>query len=190
VHYLSGVQSQQARQTTARVEWQITVMAKRKSYDDKFRASAVVMLQAQGYPEKKGALTSVANHLSVPAMTISRWFNAAQNPPPNILVNEKKEELADLFEDAARTYLKHAVNEDVVDNVPGQAALTAAAIAVDKMQLLRNLPTAIISIVPQVVKALEAAGYDPVQVFNDLIAQAAAEQSEPREPSTEERRAS
>lgn len=143
---------------------------KRKSYDDKFRASAVVMLQAAGYPDKKGALTYVAEHLKVPAMTISRWFNSRQNAPPNELVTEKKAELADLFEDAARAYLQHAVNPLVIEEVPGQAAMTAAAIATDKMQLLRGLPTSIVAVLPDLVKAMEAAGLNPSDVFNNMLA--------------------
>lgn len=152
--------------------------AKRKQYSDKFRAGIVAMLQSEGYPEQKGALARVSAYCQVPAMTISRWFKQTNNPPPNELVTEKKEELADLFEKAARVYITHAVKDDVVDQVAGQAAMTAAGIAVDKMQLLRGLPTAIISIIPQVVKALEDAGYDPVKVFNDLIAEAATKQQE------------
>lgn len=151
---------------------------KRKQYSDKFRAGIVAMLQSEGYPVTKGALVTVSKYCGVPSMTISRWFKATQNPAPNELVTEKKEELADLFENAARVYIRHAVTPDVVEQVAGQAAMTAAGIAVDKMQLLRGLPTAIISIIPQVVKALEAAGYDPVQVFNDLIAQAAVTEQE------------
>jgi len=70
-------------------------MAKRKSYDDDFRASAVVMLESQGYPQIEGALTAVAKHLNVPQRTLSRWFNGEQNPPPDQLVKEKKGELTE-----------------------------------------------------------------------------------------------
>jgi PBSX family phage terminase large subunit len=48
------------------------------------------MLEAQGYPATKGALTAVANHLGVHARTLSRWFNKEQNPPPDQLVSEKR----------------------------------------------------------------------------------------------------
>lgn len=146
---------------------------KRRQYDDKFRASIVAMLAASGYPDRKGALHEIAKHVGVPDMTISRWFKAQQNPPPNELVNEKKEELADLFESAARTYLKHAVDPDVVGEVPGQSAMTAAAIAVDKMQLLRGLPTEIVGMLPDVLAALKALGQEPSDVFNRIIQRAA-----------------
>jgi hypothetical protein len=114
-------------------------MSKRKRYDDKFRAGAVVMLQAQGYPDTKGALTKVANHLHVPAMTISRWFRAAQNPPPHDLVTEKeldlvallKTELTQIFT-AFPTARPDASFKDLA---------TAAGIMIDKLQLLENKPT-------------------------------------------------
>lgn len=131
------------------------------------------MLAASGYPERKGALHEVAQHVGAPDMTISRWFKAQQNPPPNELVTEKKEELADIFENAARVYLQHAVDPDVVDAVPGQAAMTSAAIAVDKMQLLRGLPTEIVGMLPEVLAALKVLGQEPADVFNRIIQRAA-----------------
>jgi hypothetical protein len=48
-----------------------------------------------------------------------------------------------LFESAARKYLAHASKDDVVDQTRGRDAVFSAAIATDKMQLLRNLPTSI-----------------------------------------------
>jgi transposase-like protein len=67
-------------------------MARRKRYTDEFRASAVLMLEAAGYPETEGALSRVADHLGMHYQTLSRWFRAIQNPPPRELVQEKKED--------------------------------------------------------------------------------------------------
>lgn len=36
-------------------------------YDDEFRASAVLMLEAAGYPDTEGALARVSELLGVPA---------------------------------------------------------------------------------------------------------------------------
>lgn len=58
-------------------------MKKRKSYDDEFRASAVLMLQAAGYPERLGAMLQVAMALNVPTRTLRRWYCGEQNPPPS-----------------------------------------------------------------------------------------------------------
>jgi transposase-like protein len=143
---------------------------KRRQYDDKFRASTVVMLQSEGYPHKPGALTYVAKHVGVPAMTISRWFKASNNPPPHELVTEKKEELADVFERVAYKYLRHAESEDVIDAVAGNAAVVTAATAVDKMRLLRGLPTEIVQVLPGLVAAMQDAGLSPADVFNNMLA--------------------
>lgn len=114
-------------------------MAKRKRYDDKFRASAVVMLEAAGYPHRKGALAEVAKHLGVAAMTISRWFRASQNPPPNEIVTEKAADLRTLLELELRAALgaMAGVRPDAAYRELG----TVAGILFDKLQLLEGKPT-------------------------------------------------
>lgn len=116
-------------------------MAKRKQYDDEFRASAVLMLEAQGYPTKKGALTAVANHLNVPARTLSRWFNREQNPPPDRIVSEKRGELVERLESVAHQILD--VLPESLDEASTQQLATALGILLDKRQLLSNKPTEI-----------------------------------------------
>lgn len=114
-------------------------MAKRKQYDDKFRASAVVMLEAAGYPDKPGALTQTAKHLGVPAMTLSRWFKAKNNPPPNELVTEKRLELIDLVKNELDAIFR------AMPAVRGEASYrdlgTVAGILADKKQLLEGKAT-------------------------------------------------
>lgn len=153
-------------------------MAKRRRYDDQFRASAVVMLEAAGYPTQKGALSSVAAHLSVPVMTLRGWYTAEHNPPPTELRNEKKEELADLFEDVARKYIAHAAKSDVIEGVAGNTAVIAAATAVDKMRLLRGLPTEIVQLIPDVIAALRMLNQEPSDVFNAIIQRARQKQEQ------------
>lgn len=152
-------------------------------YSDEFRASAIAMLEGAGFASSKSkAVEQVERYYKgkVSKRTLFRWGNGENNPAPAKLVTEKKEDLADVFERVAYKYLKHAEHEDVIDEVSGNAAVVTAATAVDKMRLLRGLPTEIISIIPLVVDALKGAGYDPVQVFNDIIAEAAARQQELR----------
>lgn len=112
---------------------------KRKRYDDKFRASAVVMLEAAGYPEQKGALSHVADHLRVPAMTLSRWFKQSNNPPPNELVTEKRTDfLANLK--ALAWKLSDAIPSKIEDANLQQVG-TVLGIVVDKAQLLEGKAT-------------------------------------------------
>lgn len=114
-------------------------MAKRRQYDDKFRASVVVMLQSQGYPAIKGALTHVANHVGVPAMTISRWFHATSNPPPNELVNEKRGDLVELLRDLV--YKLVGAMPDKIEEAALQQQGTVLGIVIDKLQLLEGKAT-------------------------------------------------
>lgn len=114
-------------------------MNRRRRYDDKFRASAVVMLEAAGYPEQKGALIRVANHLGVPESTLRGWESEEHNPPPAQLRAEKKEELT--FELKNLAYeLVTAMRGNIHDaNLVQQA--TTFGIIVDKWQLLEGKPT-------------------------------------------------
>ena len=115
------------------------MMPKRKSYDDKFRASAVVMLEAAGYPTEKGALQKVADNLGVPAMTISRWFKKSNNPAPNDLVNEKAIDLLEAIRHELGAVFGEMPNAREFASYKDLA--TAAGILIDKLQLLENKPT-------------------------------------------------
>ena len=112
---------------------------RRQHYDDEFRASAVLMLEAAGYPGQKGALSQVANRLSVPESTLRGWFSGAHNPPPAKVRAEK------------RIDLREAIREELAGIFPAMAErrqeatyrelATAAGILIDKDQLLSGQPT-------------------------------------------------
>jgi hypothetical protein len=153
-------------------------------YTDEFRATAIAMLVGAGFEKNKTkAVDEVAQYYrgKVAKRTLFRWGNGENSPAPAKLVTVKKEDLADVFERVAYTYLKHAESEDVVDEVSGNAAVTTAATAVDKMRLLRGLPTEILGLLPDVLEALRVLGQEPSDVFNRIIQRAAqhAEQSRP-----------
>jgi len=114
-------------------------MTKRQHYDDKFRASAVVMLEAAGYPDAKGALARTAKRVGVPSPTLHRWVREKNNPPPSELVSEKKGELIDWI---------NLELEAVFGVMPGKRndasyrdLMTGVGILVDKRQLLSGKPT-------------------------------------------------
>lgn len=135
-------------------------MAKRRRYTDDFRASAVLMLEAAGYPDEYGSLTAVSKKIEVPPRTLSRWFKKEQNPPPDQLVKEKRGELVERLEDLAHTLID-AIYKDLDENgVDAVKGMTATAIAIDKLQLLRNRPTAIVKL----QRALEDGRITPDQV--------------------------
>ncbi len=112
---------------------------KRKNYDDKFRANAVLLLEGAGYPDTKGALTRVANNVGVPAPTLHRWFRAKNNPPPSELVNEKRPELIDLIRSEIYGVLKTLPKER--KDADYRTLVTGLGILVDKLQLLEGKAT-------------------------------------------------
>lgn len=73
--------------------------------------------------------------------------------------------LTSYFAETAMNYLKHANQEYVIAEMKGKDAVMAAAIAVDKMRLLLNLPTEIIEILPDVLAAIEKTGRNPYEVL-------------------------
>lgn len=114
-------------------------MAKKPRYDDKFRAGAMVMLEAAGWPHTEGALTRTAAHLKIPARTLSRWANGENNPAPDELVIEKRAELADLLRQEIRSALNAmgTVRPDASYRDLG----TVIGILTDKLQLITGEPT-------------------------------------------------
>ena len=114
-------------------------MRARKRYDDKFRASAVVMLEAAGYPDRKGALSQVGRNLGVPISTLRGWYNATRNPAPAELRNEKRMSLAEML----KAEINGALGE--MPNARQDAGYrdlgTVAAILIDKLQLLEGKAT-------------------------------------------------
>lgn len=144
-------------------------MGQRRRYDDKFRASATVMLEAAGYPEQKGALDRVAKHLGIPAPTLHRWANGKNNPPPSDVVSEKKAELTTELKNLAYE-LVAAMRLNVHDaNLVQQA--TTFGIVVDKWQLLDGKPTWR----GEVINLLKEGKVTPEEVMDDLGSELAEE---------------
>ena len=112
---------------------------KRRRYDDKFRANAVIMLQAAGYPDKKGSLQRVANHLSVPSSTLHGWVNGNSNPPPSDVQIEKKEDvIAAIQNELARLFPEL---DKARQDATYRELMVAMGIMVDKWLLLAGEPT-------------------------------------------------
>ena len=141
--------------------------SKHPTYDDQFRASAVCMLQSQGYPEVEGALTIVSKHLRVPARTLSRWFNGEQNPPPDQLVNEKKEDLRSLY--LKEIYAVMKVLPEKRDDASYGTLASAQGIFFDKIRLLDNLPTEIVGVLSDVMAAIHKRGLKASEVFEAML---------------------
>jgi hypothetical protein len=130
-------------------------MTERRRYDDKFRASAVVMLRAAGYPDKKGALTDVAKHIGVQPRVLSRWFTGEQNPPPDQVVSEKATELKDML-DAELAALFGAMPAARAEATYRDLGVVGG-ILMDKKLLLEGKPTDRVAIQNELTDAERAA---------------------------------
>lgn len=111
----------------------------RRRYTDEFRAATVLMLEASGYPDKKGALQDVSNHVGVASMTISRWFHASRNPAPNEVVTIKREDILALI----KKQLNRALQEmdDAAKDADYRSLALSVGILTDKMELLEGRAT-------------------------------------------------
>lgn len=126
----------------------------RRKYSDREKAEALAMLSANG-----GNVLKTARELNIPERTLNDWSHLernAQNPNSRHMTSPgyareiaqlrdgKEKELAAMFEQVARKYLAHAYEDSVVNNTRGRDAVFSAAIAVDKVQVLRGQPTQIV----------------------------------------------
>ncbi len=113
-------------------------MTKRR-YNDEFRTSAVLMLEAAGYPGKEGSLAQVSKHVSVPRSTLQGWFNGTRNPPPPDMRHEKRIDLLSAIQ-TELAYIFPAM-ADRRQDASYRELVTAAGILIDKLQLLSGKPT-------------------------------------------------
>jgi transposase-like protein len=114
-------------------------MAKRRRYTDEERATLMVMLQSEGYPNKLGALKKVAEYASIHPHVLRRWWQAKQNPPPNKLVAHKKIDLREAInKELAAIFEEMKTARSTADY---RELGTVAGILFDKKQLLEDKPT-------------------------------------------------
>lgn len=108
-------------------------------YSDDYRAGAVLLLQAAGWPHTPGALERTAGHLNIRHQTLLRWATGQQNPPPHRTVQGKRPELAELFRTELAAILE-AMNTTRADASYRDLGIVAGILA-DKLQLLTGNAT-------------------------------------------------
>lgn len=108
----------------------------RRRYSDEERAGAVAALSAN-----EGNLTRTSEQLGIPISTLEGWAKGTRHPEVSAAAQGKKGPLADHLEEVAHL---------LIDAMPGKIAdatldkiAIALGIAVDKIRLLRDLPTTI-----------------------------------------------
>lgn len=109
-------------------------------WTDEERAAAILLLEAAGYPQRKGALTQVADNLKIPATTLRRWHLGISNPPPAETVKRKRIDLRK----AIRAEIDAALHEMGMarQDASYRDLGTVMGILFDKLQLLNGDSTA------------------------------------------------
>lgn len=108
----------------------------RRRYTDDDRATALAVLDSND-----GNITRTARETGIPASTIKRWTEDRGDLAD--LRDQKRESLSELWENIARAYIARALDAAAVNETAAQSAVTVAAIATDKLQLLQGKPTEI-----------------------------------------------
>lgn len=108
-------------------------------YSDDFRAGAILMLRAAGYPEQRGALMETANHLGISHQILGRWFRRESNPPPQNIVQIKKSDLISMIKEQLVNAIKEAPN--ALPDADYFDITRSIGILVDKLQLLEGEAT-------------------------------------------------
>ena len=134
------------------------------SYSDVQKAQACELVrQNKGVIDEilVGIIRDTLAEPKLPKMTIYRWWKQYEqlsaNPAPEPDVSDKNigivtnniidvttVKLDDKLELAAHKFINHALRDELLMWTSSKDAMTAAAIAIDKMRLLRDLPTEII----------------------------------------------
>jgi transcriptional regulator with XRE-family HTH domain len=119
-------------------------VAKRKyrkasGFSDAERAEAVALLKMRGWPEQKGALTAVANHLNIWPTTLLRWATGKSNPPPDNIVIEKSDQLLEALYRLLGPIVANAL--ETVGDAQFRELMTGLGIVTDKIQNLEGKPT-------------------------------------------------
>jgi hypothetical protein len=109
------------------------------TFTDVERAEAVALLKMRGWPEQKGALTAVANHLNIWPRTLDRWAKGEQNPPPDQLVIEKSDQLLASLYSLLGPIVARAM--ETVGDAEFRELMTGIGILTDKIQNLEGKPT-------------------------------------------------
>ena len=143
-------------------------------YDDKFKASAVITLQAAGYPDNPYKLEEIAKKIGVSSRTLRRWYNNEVGAPPADVVRQEKRDMADDLRKLFFKLIDHAMDDDTISEMTGQQAVTSMGIVFDKMRLLLGLPTQIVGIMPDLMQSFDRAGIDATDFFMKAKARADA----------------
>lgn len=108
-----------------------------RQYSDNEKALALAELAAQG-----GNVSATARVLNIPERTLARWRESVREPDSYLatLADEKKEPLADMYQQIAERAAGLLLHGDSLERASAQQQALVSAVAVDKARLLRGEP--------------------------------------------------
>jgi hypothetical protein len=92
------------------------------------------------------------------------------DPKAAVLREDASNAVVDLFEKVSKAYLEHALEEEVIKATKGRDAVWAAAVSIDKVRLMREVPKEIISILPSIVDLIKKKNMNPIEIFQQMYA--------------------
>lgn len=153
------------------------------AYTEIQKAMAVEIVRRAGGRFDSETLSIVRDTLGAPNLSVSTLYGWVKSEKPEMVSETrtiKKESVQETVAQALDAKLEAAAHRfvDRAVAVSGEAnakdAMTAAAIAIDKMRLLRNLPTEIVAVLPDLVTELERSGVSASEVFRRMLEKARA----------------
>lgn len=153
------------------------------AYSEFDRATAVEIVARNNGVLDASTLSAIRAALGAPKLpgrTVRNWMQEGDVKISSLVKKDfhsgsitvqevVSQRLDDKLEAAAHTFVDHATRANVVDKMNGQQAMTSAAIAIDKMRLLRDLPTEIVSIMPELVAVAKRHNLDALAAVRALI---------------------
>lgn len=155
----------------------------RQTYSDADKANAMAHLTALGWKPGGHISAKMAREVGVPLRTLKHWaegdVKACATGNVASLQTKAEESLADLCERFARGAFGYGVNwlekfENTPDGRMLRDVMVAAGIAVDKMRLLRDQPTARLA-VEDARRAVESGAVTVDELIDEVNAIARAE---------------
>jgi len=146
----------------------------KRQYSDSEKAEALALLDAN-----ERNISKTSRQCGIPAKTLENWAKGRGAHPEVAKMGEvKKRELADKLEELAHQIIDAA--PDKIEKAGLKDAMIAAGTAIDKMQLLRGKPTAIINETARntVARIVKETGLTEVRARQIVAAQFGISESE------------
>lgn len=160
------------------------------AYTVKEKATAIAILQEHGEISQRARddiweaigktpskstlhewVTKLGIDLSSESSEIIELNRTVKKMPTSEDIEEAKKSLPQLFQDVAEKYLEHAVKDETIKDLKGQQAVTAAAIATDKilkLHQIENVPPELLKVLPDFMDAAVVRNLNPTQIIIDL----------------------